>query len=164
MTASSSPESTAPDNSSVMPANAHSMRVSPTELSNILVTLPTYTEFTKEFTTLNDRRHDDNGTRIAHEIETRLHHGEKTHSVIHDELHKLQKLDSHGGVVDHDKFKHDVNKVENKLHKDGYLPNLHLKVDGHNRVHLENKKHHPKDDITLDMTRITKTKATEKTA
>ncbi|MBS2001400.1 MAG: hypothetical protein JST44_07825 [Cyanobacteria bacterium SZAS LIN-5] len=87
-----------------------------------------------------DRRHDDNATRIAHEIEARLHHGERTRSVIHDELHKLQKLDSHQGVVHHDKFGHDVHKVEQKLHKDGYLPNLHLRVDDHNQVHLEHKK------------------------
>jgi len=87
-----------------------------------------------------DRRHDDNATRIAHEIEARLHHGEQTRAVIHDELHKLQKLDSHQGVVHHDKFGHDVHKVEQKLHKDSYLPNLHLRVDDHNQVHLEHKK------------------------
>lgn len=87
-----------------------------------------------------DRRHDDNATRIAHEIETRLHHGEQTRTVIHDELHKLQKLDSHHGVVHHEKFGSDVHKVEQKLHKDGYLPHLHLRVDDHNQVHLEHKK------------------------
>ncbi len=95
---------------------------------------------------MTDRTHDDNGTRIAHEIEARLHHGEKTHAVIHDELHKLQKLDSHHGVVDTDRFKHDVHKVEHKLHKDGYLPNLHLKVDHNNHVHLEKKNNHQKDE------------------
>jgi hypothetical protein len=94
---------------------------------------------------LNDRKHEDSGTRIAHEIEAKLSHGDKVHSTLHDELHKLQKQDSHQGVVSSGKFQHDVHTVESKLHKDGYLPNLHISVDHKSHVSLQHIKHHSKD-------------------
>ncbi|CAN5143963.1 hypothetical protein BH10CYA1_BH10CYA1_38200 [soil metagenome] len=93
--------------------------------------------FAEGITKLTDRINDDNGTRIADKIEARLQHGEQSHSVIHDELRKLQQLDSNCGVVDSAKFKHDVHKVEHNLHNDGYLPNLHINVDHNNHVNLE---------------------------
>ena len=95
---------------------------------------------------MNDRKHhEDSGTRIAHEIEAKLGHGDKVHSTLHDELHKLQKQDSHHGVVNSGKFQHDVHTVESKLHKDGYLPNLHISVDHKSHIILQHIKHHPKD-------------------
>ncbi len=94
---------------------------------------------------MNDRKHEDSGTRIAHEIEAKLSHGDKVHSTLHDELHKLQKQDSHQGVVSSGKFQHDVHTVESKLHKDGYLPNLHISVDHKSHVSLQHIKHHSKD-------------------
>jgi hypothetical protein len=91
---------------------------------------------------MTDHRLEENTTRIAHEIETRLHHGDETKSTLHDELHKLQKLDTHHGHLNAPQFKHDIHTVENKLHKDGYLPHLHISVDHNSHIKLEHIKNH----------------------
>lgn len=87
------------------------------------------------------QNHQDKVNHIAHEIEGKLHHGEKAHSALHEEFHKLQKLDTHHGVLNKHQFKHDVHTVEAKLHKDGYLPHLKITNDHGSHIKISHSKH-----------------------
>ncbi len=79
--------------------------------------------------------------RITAEIEHRLAHGQHASEVLHSEVHRLRKLDSHHGKLDKHAFHKDLNSIEHALHNRHHLPNLHLITHGAHAGELQASKH-----------------------
>jgi len=81
--------------------------------------------------------------KIAHEIETQLQAGQPLHSVFHDEIHQLEKLDSKNGHLNKSQFASDLHQVDAQLHKDKFLTNLHIVMDknDHPKLRKDHSRH-----------------------